>query len=73
MIVKTWILDEKTGNKFYEQERKTKLSYEEVKEKYDKLGYTKFGRSYEGIDLLLYKPINWNRTGFAALIKEQGD
>ena len=69
MLIRTWILDEKTGNKLYEQERKTKLSYEKVKEKYDNLGYYDFGKTYEGIDLLLYKPVNWNRTGFAALIK----
>ena len=69
MFVKTWLLDEKTGNKLYEQERKTELTYEEVKKKYYDLGYSDFGKSYEGIDLLLYKPINWNRTGFAALIK----
>ena len=69
MLVRTWILDEKTGNKLYEQERKTKLSYEEVKKKYDNLGYRDFGKSYDDIDLLLYKPTQWDKTGFVALIK----
>lgn len=70
MKIRTWILDEQSGNKLYEQERKTELSYEKVKKKYYDLGYSDFGKSYEDVDLLLYKPVNWNRTGFAALIKE---
>ena len=69
MVVRTWTLDEKSGNKLYEQERKTKFSFEETKEKYFNLGYRDFGKSYEGIDLLLYKPTQWDKTGFVALIK----
>jgi len=73
MKIRTWLLDEKSGNKLYEQERKTKLSFEKVEEKFKKFGYREFGASYEGIDLLLYKPTEWAKTGFAAIIKEQGD
>ena len=69
MLIRTWLLDEKSGNKLYEQERKTKLSYEKVKEKFKNIGYMEFGNRYEGIDLLLYKPTEWNKTGFVALIK----
>lgn len=69
MKVVTWLLDEKTGNKLYEQIRDTKLSFEKIKENYFNLGYMEFGNRYEGIDLLLYKPTQWDKTGFVALIK----
>lgn len=69
MKVKTWLLDEKSGNKLYEQMQNIRLSFEETKEKYLNLGYMEFGTQYEGIDLLLYKPTQWDKTGFVALIK----